>query len=77
MTITQLRIAPKAVPDIAMGIRDLEGIRSTYESLAVDATICIDGMIKLGVEVDLMVDVGSWGFLDWIMDWGYHTEEEP
>jgi hypothetical protein len=42
VTFTQLRIAPKAIPEIAVAIRDPERSGSNYEILAVLATKMLD-----------------------------------
>ena len=42
LKLLQLRITPKGVPDIVMGIRDAEGIGLTYQPLALNATKMVD-----------------------------------
>ena len=45
VTFTQLRIASKAIPEIAMAIRDPERGGPTYESImVVDATKMVDDL---------------------------------
>lgn len=42
VTFTQLRIAPEAIPEMSVAIRDPKRIGSNYEFLAVGATEMVD-----------------------------------